>query len=303
MEAESLVLKRAIAKGGVVDRDEAIALGMSPRTLERRVADGWFLPVGNGILALPAIANSEDTLLRAATTALDATVSHHSAGRLHGLHGLGEKPVTVSVPIRRSNRFLDVTVHQLTDLAPEETTWIRDIPVTNPARTIVDLAAVLKQRQLADILDQSVRVGLTTYDEVADKLESLARKGKRGVVILRKTLELRIDGADRTESDLETRMSRLILEYNLPLPDLQYRPRWLRKVSGRVDFAYPADQAVIEGDSRRWHDTPEAFQLDRYRDNLAQLAGWRIFRFTWDDITKRPDYVASTMRQALVHSV
>jgi hypothetical protein len=43
----------------------------------------------------------------------------------------------------------------------------------------------------------------------------------------------------------------------------------------------------------------EAFQLDRQRDNLAQLAGWIILRFTWDDIVKRPSYVIATVRDAL----
>ena len=48
-----------------------------------------------------------------------------------------------------------------------------------------------------------------------------------------------------------------------------------------------------------WHHTPEAFQIDRERDNLAQLAGWRILRFTWKDVTERPFYVESTVRRAL----
>jgi len=42
-----------------------------------------------------------------------------------------------------------------------------------------------------------------------------------------------------------------------------------------------------------------AFESDRLRDNAAQLAGWRILRFTWLEITQNPERVASTVRRAL----
>jgi very-short-patch-repair endonuclease len=56
---------------------------------------------------------------------------------------------------------------------------------------------------------------------------------------------------------------------------------------------------VVEGDSREWHGDEYTFQADRERDNLAQLAGWRILRFTWHDVTRKPDYVVSSIRRGL----
>jgi hypothetical protein len=56
---------------------------------------------------------------------------------------------------------------------------------------------------------------------------------------------------------------------------------------------------VIEGDSRRWHNTSEAFITDRERDNRAMLAGWRVLRYTWWDIEERPEYVVMQVREAL----
>lgn len=82
-------------------------------------------------------------------------------------------------------------------------------------------------------------------------------------------------------------------------PDTQYRPEWLRSINGRVDLAYVEEQVIVEGDSQRWHGSPEAFQSDRTWDNLAQLAGWIILRFTWEDLTTRPQYVVSTISRAL----
>jgi very-short-patch-repair endonuclease len=45
----------------------------------------------------------------------------------------------------------------------------------------------------------------------------------------------------------------------------------------------------------------ESFDADRHRDNQAQLAGWRILRFTWKDILDDPLMVTSAIRRALDH--
>lgn len=285
--------------GGVITRGTALALGMPSSTLQEWVAVGHLVNVGRGLYVLPGVLDSERTLLRAATHALDAVVSHESAARLHGLDGLNSPRLTVSVPIRRSNRFPGLTVHQLTDLAPDHTVTLFGMTVTSAARTIIDLASVLPPKLLAACLDQAVRLGFTTYEEVAELLEILARKGKPGVKPLRKILAARLGDSVVTESTLETRLLDVILGGGLPKPATQFRPPWLRKVNGRVDLAYVPQEILIEGDSRRWHNTPEAFQIDKTRDNLAALAGWISLRYTWDDITKRPERIVDDLSQAL----
>lgn len=298
-EIDARVIAHATSHGGVLTRAEALALGMSPRTLTRRVAEGAFLRLGTGLLGLPGVMESEQSILRAATAALDGVASHQSAARLLGIDGLRGEAPTVSVPIRRSNRFEAVRVHQLTDLQQAHVTEVNAIPTTTPVRTVVDLAAVLSPRLLASTADQAVRQGLTDYEEIADLHRALARRGKPGVKNLRAFLTARLGGNFTSDSVLESRLFALIVGGGLPTPATQFRPEWLRRVNGRVDLAYVDDRLIIEGDSRRWHGSPEAFQLDRQRDNLAQIAGWTILRFTWDDITKRPDYVLDTISRAL----
>jgi hypothetical protein len=101
------------------------------------------------------------------------------------------------------------------------------------------------------------------------------------------------------DSVLERRLLGLIEDAELPIPALQFHPAWLAPTNGRVDFAYPAQRLIIEGDSRKWHGLMESFDADRHRDNQAQLAGWRILRFTWKDILDDPLMVTSAIRQAL----
>ena len=296
---EKQLLDYMTANGGVITRSEALALGMTSSSLARRLESGHIIRVGRGTYALPGMLTGERSILRAATAALGAVASHESAARLHGLDGLDPRRLAVTVPVRRTHFFPDVTVHQSTDLTPEQVTEVLAIPVTDPIRTILDLAAVLPETLLAPILDQSIRKKLTIYEAISDHLEAIARKGKPGVRKLRKLLEVRLGANFVSDSTLEPRLLRVLGEAGLPLPKTQFRPEWLKEMSGRVDLCHIDERIVIEGDSQRWHGTPEAFQADRVRDNLAQLAGWLILRFTWEDITKRPGYVVDTVATAI----
>ena len=258
--------------------------------------------VGHGILATPGVLANELTMLLAATHALNAVASHESAARLHGLEGLQDLRPVVSVPIRRSNRFSGVVVHQLTDLMPEHTEVSRGVPTTTGPRTIVDLAGVVPADLLQKLVDDANRAGIATYQEVWDLHGQLARRGKPGIRKLRRILELRLDMNLVTDSTLEMRLVDLLTSTGIPLPQTQWTPPWLRHMNGRVDLVYRDAELIVEGDSFRWHNDPRSFQADRKRDNLAQLAGWTVLRFTWEDITRRPSYVVTSVRTALENS-
>jgi hypothetical protein len=299
--AESLrsVIDHARKNGGVITRGEAIALGMSARTLRRRVVDGVLIDLSPGVLGLPGVVDTHLLDLRAACQKLNATVSHQSAAYLHDLDRPAFVKPTVSVPIRRSKEMLGIIVHQLTDLSEAHVTQIDELRVTTAERTIIDLAAVLNQGHLARILDHGLAGGKVDFDVLADLFSELGRKGKPGTVKLRRLIEARGGGYTPPESELERRLLNLIDRAGLPEPVRQFKAPWLRPVNGRVDLAYPAKRLLIEGDSRRWHQLVQAFETDRLRDNAAQLAGWRILRFTWKEIEEHPERVARTVRRAL----
>jgi very-short-patch-repair endonuclease len=167
----------------------------------------------------------------------------------------------------------------------------------------MDLAAVLSLTQLGRAVDRFAARGLASFEQMSQVLDELGRKGKPGVVRLRRALEPRLGSTTSPESDLESRLLEVIRMSGLPEPNVQHRPPWLKHVNGRVDLAYPDAKVVIEGDSREWHGDEYTFQADRERDNLAQLAGWRILRFTWKDITRRPEYVILSIRRVLEASL
>ncbi len=65
------------------------------------------------------------------------------------------------------------------------------------------------------------------------------------------------------------------------------------------DFVWHRERVVVEVDGWRTHKTKHAFQTDRRRDQLLRLEGWQVVRFTWDDVTDRPEHVAQVVRAML----
>ena len=55
----------------------------------------------------------------------------------------------------------------------------------------------------------------------------------------------------------------------------------------------------MEADSYGWHRSPGALNADRERDVELVLAGYRVLRFTYEQVTRRPDYVIQAILRAL----
>jgi very-short-patch-repair endonuclease len=113
--------------------------------------------------------------------------------------------------------------------------------------------------------------------------------------VIQALLAKRWPGYDPGESDLETRVLRLIVVAGLPIPRQQYRIR-LQGRSLRLDLAYPAQLIAIELDGWEFHRTRAAFDDDRMRDNLLRLAGWTVHRFT---SSMTDEFILTTIAAAL----
>lgn len=230
---------------------------------------------------------------------LGAVVSHQSAAAIHGFESIRATDVTVTVSHRSTHRLPGVVVHQATDLLDAHVVEIDALAVTTPARTVIDLAKVLGRSRLEAVLDNALASSKVNFVELYELFSAIARRGKPGVRKLRELLDERSDGAFVSESELERRFKELVAAAGLPRPQSQFRADWLKQTNGRVDFAYPEKRLVIECDGRRWHSQFDAFEADRRRDNAAQIAGWRIVRFTWRMIRDEPSVVIATVRKAL----
>ena len=104
----------------------------------------------------------------------------------------------------------------------------------------------------------------------------------------------------RSGSVLESLLRVLLHVHGIRPPSSQLVVRTRRGVRiGRVDFAWPDLRLVVEADGFAFHADRGAYRADRRRSNALVLAGWRVLRFTWEDVVQHPERVVESVRAAL----
>lgn len=224
-----------------------------------------------------------------------AVVSHATAAALWGVDiplqpDDGRVHITVSTGSAVRARA-DRSVHR-SPLTADEVTERRGVPVTTPARTWRDLAAVLREPALLAVADQFL-VRHATYADLQQELE--LRPSGRGAARARAVLPL----ADRRAgSPMESVLRWLLHEARVPTPDLQYVVRDDHGFLGKVDMAWPEQRVLVEFDGDVHRDR-KVFVDDLRRQNGLVLAGWTILRFSSADLLGRPEAVVATILAAL----
>ncbi|MGQ0804488.1 MAG: type IV toxin-antitoxin system AbiEi family antitoxin domain-containing protein [Actinomycetota bacterium] len=298
---DDAVVDLAERQHGVFSRPQALDLGASSWLIQRRVAAGVWIPVAEGVYRLRGFPRSWCASLMTAVlaTAGPAVVSHEAAAALHGLDTFPRGPVVLTVR-HGAGRLKDLArAHQLDDLLAEHVTERSGLPVTTVARTIVDLTAVCRRGRVDHALDDALAARRITIEEVVACFDAVCRRGKPGMRLMRALLAEHLPGYVPPSTDLERLLLRVLRNGGLPRPALQYPFPGRLPGEGWVDAAYAEAQLVIEADSRRWHTRKRDFAVDRQRDNETTLAGWRVLRFTWDDLIHRPEWVVSAVRAIL----
>lgn len=279
-----------MAGGGWITRERALALGVTPRMIEYRVSTGRWLHRNGAyqVMTLPGTAH----LRRAAVEVLPgAVLSHQTAAEMHGLRPVERDTVIVTVHSRTTHAFPGVTVHRTGDLVPRDVTVHDTLPVTTPARTIVDLAGVIGPRQLAAVLDAALLERLVGYEAVGEVAERVCRRGKKGSAALRRLLDERGHGLVRSATALERLGLKALGLTRSGGWSVQFPVPWAPE--RRFDAAFPQARVAVEWDSRRWHTAVEDFKSDRERDRAAVLNGWVVVRFTWHELEQDPWAVAT----------
>ena len=78
-----------------------------------------------------------------------AVLSHLAAAALWEFLAPRPGAIDVTLPNRSARNRSGIHVHRVRDLHPADVTRRRDLPVTGPARTLLDLATRLTPRELA----------------------------------------------------------------------------------------------------------------------------------------------------------
>jgi very-short-patch-repair endonuclease len=191
-------------------------------------------------------------------------------------------------------------IHRHEDLEDQDLADVQGISCTNSIRVLIDIGAV--RRDLVEPLFHSVlHRRLAEYDDIVARFYQVARKGRNGVGPLRAVLAEYDSAMAPGESTLEVRLLEIIRQHGIKPPVRQHRVT----VGGKyyfLDVAYPDEMLAIEGDGFGVHSERDRFETDRERQNALVLLGWRPLRFTWRQIRRDSDYVATTIRSALRRS-
>lgn len=287
----------AARQHGVVARRQLAEIGVSRQMVTSRVASGKLVRLHRGVYAVGHDRLRREGWWMAAVLAAGpgALLSHRDAAALHGLRPPGDHARWEVTTTGRASSTDRIRVFRTAALDAEDALDVAGIPVTSVARTLVDLAGTVPRAQLAKALDEAERQRSVDLREIERALAATARRRGRGHAAMRQALaDLRAIGAPVTRSELEDRFLALLDAHDLP------RPATNASVEGmEFDAAWPGQRLVVELDGWDAHHTRRAFQEDRQRGNALELAGWRLLRFTWADVTRRADDTATLVRGAL----
>lgn len=285
---------------GVIARSQALEAGLSASALKRLIVAGHLERWHPGVYRVAgAPASIEQRILAATFAAGLSAASHTTAAWLWGL--LEDPPVEpeITVPATHLPRLAGVTVHRSKAFRRAVVRRRRGIPLTDPLWTLVHLGAVLPSAEVEDALDRGLVSRLVTVEAVKATLDRLGRPGRNGSGVLRTVLARRALGDDRPDSMLEPRLARLLRRHRVPTPVFQHPVMEDGRQVARIDFAYPELGIAIEADGYEKRSSPAALQHDDRRHNKVVLRGWKVLRFTRDDIDNRPLEVVAEVRQAL----
>jgi hypothetical protein len=291
-ESEDRAIGR-VAEGhhGVITRAQLSELGLSRDAIDYRLEVGRLRPMYRGVYALvgPRLLTQYGRWIAAVLACgPGAVLSYLAAAALWRIRRGSRLEVTVTRG-RKERRGIQLHWANLPD---DEVTTHHGIPTTTVPRTLLDISAVVQRHEFRSALRQAEQFGLTDSLWLGDLMERYPRKP--GIATVRAVVEEAQRGLTITRSDLEELFLAFLIDAGLPLPNTNVLIE-----GSEVDCAWPDHHLIVELDSRTFHDTRDAFELDRIRDRRLEAAGWRVIRVTWRQLHDSPEELEADLRRLL----
>lgn len=280
---------------GVVRRSQLLEAGIPAYAIDNRVRNGRLVRLHRGVYRAGFCAAPLEAEMAAVAACGDGSfLSHHSAAVQWSLLPADARPAQVEVSVRRHRHPEPgpaVRVYRVAGLGPDETTTLRGIPATAPARTVVDLAQTLGPQSLELVMARAERMRLARPEDVARLVQRYP--GRPGTKLLGEILAL--DGGPAlTRSPPEALLLGMIRRARLPTPEAN------RRLHGyELDFVWRAHELVVEVDGYTTHSSRRMLRHDRRKDRALKAAGFDVLRFTVDDLTEEPEVVLRDIVLAL----
>jgi very-short-patch-repair endonuclease len=261
-------------------RDLSVAaggLGAAKDAIRRWVADERLYRLHRGVYAVGHEALTPKSHFIAAVYACGpgSLLSHRAAGAVQGLLD-ASAVIEVTAP-RGCKPKPGIAVHRSRHVHPDDRAVVDGIPVTSVARTLVDLADVLNERQLTRAVRQAELLKVLDLRAIDEALARVA--GRKGRHRLRQVLVAYQPEPHFLRGRAERRVKALCTYYRLP------KPQFNVEIAGyEVDVYWPQAKLALEFDGAETHQTRFAFHEDRRRDRALAAEGVQTVRVTWLDL-------------------
>lgn len=290
---DRVIAELAARQNGVVTRQHLLDAGLKRGAIAHRLAAGRLHRIHRGVYL---VGHSVPPPLARETAALFAVgpgsaLSHRSASHRLGLLPDWKGDVDVLTTGSDPGPFAGIKVHRTRQLDPKDLTRRHGLPLTAPARTLLDLSEVVPARQVERAMAEALRARLVTQAEIE---ALLARSpGRRGIAVLRELLAA-AHGPALTRSEAEHRFLALVRAGGLPAPETNVR------VAGHeVDFLWRETRCIVEVDGFAFHSTRAAFERDRLRDAELHAAGFTVTRITWRQVAQEREALLVRLARTL----
>jgi very-short-patch-repair endonuclease len=277
---------------GLIHRRQLHALGVTDRQIHRLVGQGCLRKLDHGVLRVSGAPATRLATLWQPVLATRGVLVSGSAAFLWGM--LREPPAVVQIAVRPGRRLTPPPGCQLrrVELTRGELTRRYGLPLTGQIRSALDLLAALDIVEATTFADRAISQGWLTIADLQHRLAAPLP----GNVQLRKLIRTLAGGA---EAESERRLHRLLRAHRITGWTANHPVLIGGTMIARLDIAFVEARLAIEVDGFAYHRDRDRFQRDRTRQNALVNLGWTVLRFTWQDITAKPDQVIATVRLAL----
>jgi len=281
----------ASRQGGVLTRDQVRACGYGDAFVRRMVRTGAWTLLRRGVYAETADLERTGRLIATAAAGWMAlgrrgVLSHRTAATLHGLAivgGPGPTQLTAPPGVLRPRTTTGLRI-STAGLPAHHITTVHGLPVTTPARTVLDLARSSPHTDGVVVAESALRQARTERAEL-DRLllDCWTWPG------IRQATRVVAFAGDRSDSALESVCRVVFAGAGLPAPEQQAllvdeRDGWF----ARVDFLWERHRTVVEADGRGKYGGPADLWSEKLRQERIEELGYAVLRVTWAQVAQQP---------------
>ena len=288
---------------GFVTHAQLLSVGGSGSQIRRAVQSARLERHGKAVFRYPGSALSwhARVMLAVIATGPLAVASFRTAAALWGFDRYRQGPIEVLCPRWARCHERPVLIHETRELPTRDLTLHLGIPTTAPTRTLIDLGRYLPASRLGQMMDDAVRLKMTSYEELHLRLAELSRPGRAGIGRSRLALSTRGVHCVVPDSSLEELALRILRGAEIPEP-VVHHPIHVEDQLFVVDIAWPEARLALECDGFLFHSGPEQLRLDHHRQNLLATAGWTLLRTDWHTLRTDASQLIGQIATALANT-